>query len=70
MITLYRKFYIIAAVVIASDDESRLARIVLVLRRFWSAMANDDVAGARAVMDEDTDYWLADLLPRFELEPQ
>lgn len=68
MIALYRKFYIIAAVVIGSDDASSLARIAAALRRFWSAMAEDDLAGARAVMAEDTAYWLADLLPRFEME--
>ncbi len=63
MTVLYRKFYIISLVVDAGDDERRVARITLVLRRFWDAMARDDIAAARAVLREDTAYWLADLPP-------
>ena len=63
MTVLYRKFYIVSVVVDSGDDSRRVARIVEVLRRFWKAMARDDLAGACAVLREDTAYWLADLPP-------
>ena len=65
MITLYRKFYIVAVVVKASDHVAREAKIVSVLRRFWDAMIENDIEKARVIMAEDTAYWQADLLPRF-----
>jgi len=33
------------------------------LRRFWTAMARDDLESASAVLRDDTAYWLADLPP-------
>ncbi len=63
MTVLYRKFYIISLVVDAGDDEARVARITDVQRRFWTAMARDELAEARAVLRDDTAYWLADLPP-------
>jgi DNA-binding GntR family transcriptional regulator len=65
MTVLYRKFYIISVVVDAGDDARRVARIAETLRRFWAAMARDDLEAASAVLREDTAYWLADLPPRF-----
>jgi DNA-binding GntR family transcriptional regulator len=61
MTVLYRKFYIISVVVDTGDDEARVARITGVLRRFWTAMARDDLSEAGAVLRDDTAYWLADL---------
>jgi DNA-binding GntR family transcriptional regulator len=61
MMVLYRKFYIVSVVVDAGDDERRVARIAGVQRRFWNAMAGDDLASASAVLRDDTAYWLADL---------
>jgi DNA-binding GntR family transcriptional regulator len=63
MTVLYRKFYIISVVVDSGDDDRRVARITDTLRRFWSAMALDDIAAAGAVLRDDTAYWLADLPP-------
>jgi DNA-binding GntR family transcriptional regulator len=63
MTVLYRKFYIVSLVVDAGDDAERVARITDVLRRFWTAMARDDLEGASAVLRDDTAYWLADLPP-------
>jgi DNA-binding GntR family transcriptional regulator len=65
MTVLYRKFYIISVVVDAGDDARRVARIAETLRRFWAAMARDDLEAASAVLRDDTAYWLADLPPRF-----
>lgn len=61
MMVLYRKFYIISVVVDTGDDARRVARIADVQRRFWRAMARDDLPGASAVLRDDTAYWLADL---------
>jgi DNA-binding GntR family transcriptional regulator len=63
MTVLYRKFYIVSLVVDAGDDAERVARITDVLRRFWTAMARDDLESASAVLRDDTAYWLADLPP-------
>ena len=63
MTVLYRKFYIVSLVVDAGDDAARVARISLVLRRFWTAMACGDLQSAREVLRDDTAYWLADLPP-------
>jgi len=61
MRVLYRKFYILSLVVDKGDDGRRVARIADVLRRFWTALARDDLAEASAVLRDDTAYWLADL---------
>ena len=63
MTVLYRKFYIVSLVVDAGDDAERVARISLVLRRFWTDMACGDLQSAREVLRDDTAYWLADLPP-------
>ena len=63
MTVLYRKFYIVSLVVDVGDDAERVARISLVLRRFWTAMACGDLQSAREVLRDDTAYWLADLPP-------
>ena len=64
MIALYRKFYVLAAVVDMTRAAPRQTRILSVLSRFWTAMADDDIAGARAIMRDDTAYWLAELPSR------
>lgn len=61
MTVMYRKFYIVSVVVDTGDDEARDAHITDVLRRFWAAMARDDLAQARAVLRDDTARWLAEL---------
>ena len=65
MTTLYRKFYIISVLVHVADERGGADYILDVQRRFWTAMVDDDIDGARAVMREDAAYWLADLPPRF-----
>lgn len=65
MAALYRKFYVISAVVPVTDNAVRQDWILAVLRRFWTAMIAGDTAAARAVMAEDTAHWLADLPQRF-----
>jgi DNA-binding GntR family transcriptional regulator len=65
MLTLYRRFYIIGSVVAVGRSHGRQERILSVLRRFWQAMVDDEITAARAIMEEDTAYWLADLPPRF-----
>jgi DNA-binding GntR family transcriptional regulator len=70
MIALYRKFYIVSAIVKVPGGEERQARIVNVLRRFWTAMVEADVEVARAIMADDTAYWLSDLPPRFAVDAE
>ena len=69
MMVLYRKFYIVSVVVDSGDDARRVARITGVQRRFWSAMARDDLAAAAAVLRDDTAYWLAELPPALSRSP-
>ena len=69
MTTLYRKFYIISVLVDIADERGGAMHILDVQRRFWTAMANENIDGARAVMREDAAYWLADLPPRFPPGP-
>ncbi len=64
MTVMYRKFYIFSVVVDSGDDAARIARIADVLRRFWTAFADDDLPQALAVLRDDTAYWLADLPSR------
>lgn len=65
MAALYRRFAIIGAVVPVPDSSARQAWILGVQQRFWTAMIAGDTATARAVLEEDTAHWLADLPPRF-----
>lgn len=69
MTALYRKFYVISAVVPVTDNAVREQWILVVLRRFWTAMIAGDTDAARAVMAEDTAHWLADLPQRFAGAP-
>ena len=69
MAALYRKFYIIGAVLTVTENEDRQAWIVSVLRRFWAAMIDGDLSAAHTIMVEDTAHWLADLPPRFVAKP-
>lgn len=64
-LSLYRRFFIVAALVDAEDVASRMERIMDTQRRFWTALARRDAAGAEAVMREDADHWLRDVAPRF-----
>lgn len=64
MMVMYRRFYIISVVVDKGDDSRRISRIADVLRRFWTAMAHDDLDLALAVLRDDTAYWLAELAAR------
>jgi DNA-binding GntR family transcriptional regulator len=69
VLALYRKFYVIEAVIANAESTDRQARIVETLRRFWTSMAADEIAAARAVTAADTAHWLADLPPRFPGAP-
>jgi DNA-binding GntR family transcriptional regulator len=65
MTSLYRKFYIISAVVPAPRDEERQEWVLTILHGFWHAMTMNDLASARAILAKDTAHWLADLPMRF-----
>lgn len=63
---LYRRFFIIAALVQADDVESRIERIIDTARAFWTALAQKDGAAAQEIIRVDSAYWLEDVSPRFQ----
>ena len=62
---LFRRFFIVAALVRADDVEGRIARIINTSRALWQALAQRDEAEAIRIMQEDSAYWLRDVPPRF-----
>lgn len=62
---LYRRFFIVAALVEADDVAERIDRIIETQRRFWSAMTDRDANLAETIMQDDAEYWLRDVAPKF-----
>lgn len=62
---LYRRFFIVAALVEADDVAERIERIIDTQRRFWSAMTDREVTVAETIMRDDAEYWLHDVAPKF-----
>ncbi|HMQ42488.1 MAG TPA: GntR family transcriptional regulator [Paracoccus sp. (in: a-proteobacteria)] len=67
-LSLYRKFYIVTALIDVPDEAERIDRITTTLRRFWSALVAGDGDRARQIAEEDTAYWTRDLPPRFDAQ--
>lgn len=67
-LSLYRKFYIVTALIDVSDETERIDHILTALRRFWSALVDGDADRARLIAEQDTAHWTRDLPPRFEFE--
>ncbi|MGE6786512.1 GntR family transcriptional regulator [Ensifer adhaerens] len=64
-LSLFRRFYIVAALVRAEDGENRIKRIIGTQRLFWSALAARDHEKAIEIMKGDSRFWLQDIPPRF-----
>ncbi len=64
-LSLYRRYYIVAALIRAEDAAGRIARIIDTQRALWTAMAQDDLAAAERIAAEDAAYWIKDVPPRF-----
>jgi len=64
-LSLYRKFYIVTALIEVPDEAERIDRIITTLRGFWSALVAGNADGARQIAEEDTAYWTGDLPVRF-----
>lgn len=64
-LSLYRKFYIVTALIDVPDEAERIDRIVATLRAFWSALVAGDAEAARRIAEEDTAHWTRDLPARF-----
>lgn len=62
---LYRRFFIVAALVRADDMESRIQRIMATTKSFWAALAARDRDAAQNIIADDITYWLKDVSPRF-----
>lgn len=64
-LSLFRRFYIVAALVRAEDGARRMTRIIETQRFFWAALAERDQSKAIEIMQADSRYWLQDIPPRF-----
>lgn len=64
-LSLYRRFYIVAALVRAEDAARRMKRIIETQRLFWAALAERNQPKAIEIMEADSRYWLQDIPPRF-----
>lgn len=64
-LALYRRFFIIAAIVRAEDSDARLQRILATQQGLWTALRQGDRAEAESIMRADIDHWMSDLPPRF-----
>lgn len=66
VLSLYRKFHIVTALIEAPDEEERMDRILGALRGFWSALAAGDADRARGIVDSDAAHWTRNLAPHFD----
>jgi DNA-binding GntR family transcriptional regulator len=64
-LSLFRRFYIVAALVRAEHGAQRMQRIIETQRLFWTALAERDEPRAVEIMQADSQYWLQDIPPRF-----
>lgn len=64
-LSLYRKFYIVTALIDVPDEAERIDRIIATLRSFWSALVAADADRARQIAEEDTAHGTRDLPPYF-----
>lgn len=64
-LSLYRRFYIVAALVRANDGETRMEKIIETQRQFWTAIANGKAEEALEIILADCQFWLTDIPPRF-----
>ncbi|MER9580736.1 GntR family transcriptional regulator [Mesorhizobium sp. M0276] len=64
-LSLFRRFYIVAALVRAEDGARRMKRIIETQYFFWAALAEHDQIKAIEIMQADSRYWLQDIPPRF-----
>ncbi|MER8748009.1 GntR family transcriptional regulator [Mesorhizobium sp. M1050] len=65
VLSLYRRFYIVGALVRADDKPGRMRRVIETQRSFWAALAERDQAKAVEIIQADSRYWLRDIPPRF-----
>lgn len=66
VLSLWRKFYIVTALIDVPDEDARTDRIIGTLRDFWTALAAGDAEQARRIVEADARHWTRDLVPYFE----
>lgn len=65
VLSLYRKFYIVTALLDVPDEAERMDRIIATLREFWSALVAGEAERARGIVESDAAHWLDSLTPYF-----
>lgn len=70
VLSLWRKFYIVTALIDVPDEDARTDRIIDTLRDFWTALAAGDAERARRIVEADARHWTRDLVPHFEARAQ
>lgn len=68
-LALYRKFYLVTALINVTDEQARITRIISALHRIWDALAEGRAEDAIEVLDEDGRHWREDVAPRFRTVP-
>ena len=66
--SLYRKFYVVTALIDVPDEDARMDRIIGTLRDFWTSLIEGDAERARRIVADDAEHWKSDLVPYFEAE--
>lgn len=68
VLSLYRKFYVVTALIDVPDEDARMDRIIGTLRDFWTSLIEGDAERARRIVADDAEHWKSDLVPYFEAE--
>lgn len=68
-LALYRKFYLVTALMHVTDEQARITRIIGTLQRIWDALAEGKTEEAIDMLDEDGRHWREDVAPRFKTSP-
>lgn len=66
VLSLYRKFYVVTALIDVPDEDARMDRIIGTLRDFWTSLIEGDAERARRIVADDAEHWKSDLVPYFE----
>ena len=66
ILSLYRHLYIVSAILHTDHTERRIHQIMTTLRNFWAEMVAGDFGTALRILQDDTESWRQDVVPRCE----